>query len=165
MRRYLISALLMTVISACGQAEARPESESEPTATVQVPAKPTVLGTDKTGGAAIIYQRSGGIAGIAEMWTIYSDGRIVSGDGQESSVTPEEVSALLTEIEALGFFDLRESGGLLSTCRDCFIHQITVSSSERFNSIRVEAGGSEPEDQRLEIVEKIYEFVSGLSNY
>ena len=160
MRRYLISALLMTVITACGQAEARPESKSEPTATVQVPDKPTDSGASKSGGAVIIYERSGGFAGISEMWTIFPDGRVVSADGEEFTVPADEVAALLAAIEALGFFDMNNPSGLPSTCADCFVHQITVNSGERMNSITIQGRISDPEDPRAKILEEINNFLA-----
>jgi len=155
MRRYLISALLMTVITACGQAEARPESKSEPTATVQVPDKPTDSGASKSGGAVIIYERSGGFAGISEMWSIYADGRVVSGDGEEFTVPADEVAALQAEIEASGIFEMIGTSGLPSACADCFVHQITVSDGEKPNSITIQGGISNPEDPRAKILEEI----------
>lgn len=164
MRKYLLSGFLIVVISACAQAEAKHDLEVKPTATNELAASSTISSADKTGGAVIIYQRSGGLAGIAEEWRIYPSGLVVSGDGQENKVDPGEISALLSEIEALGFFEMRDSDRLSSSCRDCFVHQIIVSSGESINSIRVEGGVSDSEDQRLEIVKKINEFVSGLSN-
>lgn len=162
MRRYLISAALIALMSACAQAEARPEPVSEPTATVQVPAKPTDSGAGKSGGAAIIYGRSGGIAGISEMWMIFPDGRVVSADGKVFAVPAVEVSALLAEIEDLGFFEISNPSGLPGTCADCFVHQITVNNGERLNSITVQGRISDPEDPRLKILEIISELLSSL---
>lgn len=102
-------------------------------------AEPSLEDTGKEqtaiGDAVIIYQRSGGFAGIHEQWTIYPDGRIMAGDGREWRVTPEQVERLLTEIEALGFFEMEGRYMPLNTCCDRFTYEITVRHGDTVNTV------------------------------
>lgn len=164
MRGVFVTAIVATLIAACTQAAAQLVPDVEPTLVNEITEPAMAEGHEKLGGAVILYQRSGGFAGISEQWTIYPDGRIVSGDGQERKVSAEEVSALLIEIGALGFFDLRDSGGLPNTCADCFSHQITASSDGGLNQITVAGAGYDPQDPRWQVVQKISDFISGLSS-
>lgn len=162
MMRLATLALWVALTAACGQQAAEPTHEADPRSTDQTPTPPTATPGDKAAGAAIIYQRSGGIAGLVEEWRIYPDGRVVSAEGKEHEVPPQEVSALLVEIEALGFFEMRDPGGLSATCADCFSHEITVSSGGKLNRITVAGGNYDPQDPRWQIVQKISDFVSAL---
>ena len=162
MMRLATLALLVVLAAACGQQGAKPTREAEPGSTDQTPRPPTATPGDRAAGAAIIYQRSGGIAGLVEEWRIYFDGRVVSAQGIEHQVPAEEVSALLAEIEALGFFEMRDSGGLSSICADCFSHEITVSNGGKLNRLTVAGGNYDPQDPRWQIVQVIGDFLSAL---
>lgn len=82
--------------------------------------------TDSLDGAVIIYQRSGGIAGMSERWVVYPDGRVLQPDGQIRHVPPEQVSTLLRKIESLGFFDMNDEYLPQNPCCDRFTHTLTV---------------------------------------
>lgn len=86
------------------------------------------------GDAVIIYQRSGGFAGVHEQWTVYPDGRITANDGREWQVAPERVKQLLADIEALGFFEMTGRYMPLNTCCDRFTYEITVRSGDRVHT-------------------------------
>jgi hypothetical protein len=92
--------------------------------------------TDKgsIGDAVIVYQRSGGFAGVHEQWTVYPDGRITASDGREWQVAPERVEQLLADIEALGFFEMSGRYMPLNTCCDRFTYEITVRSGDRVHT-------------------------------
>jgi hypothetical protein len=87
------------------------------------------------GDAVIIYQRSGGFAGVHEQWTVYPDGRITASDGREWQVAPERVDQLLADIEALGFFEMSGRYMPLNTCCDRFTYEITVRSGDRVHTV------------------------------
>jgi hypothetical protein len=119
-------------------------------------------GSDKLGGAAIVYERSGALAGISERWTIYTDGRIVSDQGQEYSVPPERVSSLLSEIESLGFFEMSDTSGRFSPCRDCFTYRITVSNHGRVRAVMAVDAATDTPAEFWQILERITDLVASL---
>ena len=83
-----------------------PQTAEPPT---PVELEDTGKGRAAIGDAVIIYERSGGIAGIMQTYEIYADGRTVIRDGDteiETRVSPNDVQTALTRIEELGFFDL-----------------------------------------------------------
>src|SRR3990170_256215 len=96
MQKQPISILLMVLLVACGQVREEATLETELPSPAELPATRIFPGSDKTGTAAIVYERNGGLAGISEEWTIYPDGRILSDQGEEYLVSPERVSSLLS---------------------------------------------------------------------
>jgi hypothetical protein len=95
-------------------------------------------------GAVIVFQRGGGFAGVAEQWVFFSDGRITNEKGDQKIVQADQVTALLDEFEAMGFFEMQISpgGGNFNTCKDCFTYQVTVTRGEKTNSITVQEGAA-----------------------
>lgn len=77
-------------------------------------------------GAVIDYHREGGIAGLIEGWTIFSDGRVVSLDGTEGRLSPQVVTELLTLIREAGFFEMAPSYIPQNVCCDRFSYRLTV---------------------------------------
>jgi hypothetical protein len=153
MKRTTIAILITILVSACGSSVSNPKST--PTS-IPVPEETDeVTGYDKLGGAVIVYKKSGGFAGVAEEWTIFPDGRIVSGEGHEYLLSENKISTLLSEIENLGFFEIKDPGQLLSDCRDCFAYQITVSIDERTKVVNAVDGQADPADAIWEIINLI----------
>lgn len=154
----LLLVLLMTVLfTACTPAlvPAKPSPRSNfspvsPLPATVPPAPDEESGEDtagKTGGAVIVYERSGGLAGVSDRWAVYPDGRVVSSEGQERWVTEQEVTELLDEIEALGFFEMQGSYGPLDACCDRFTYRITVVRGDEAKTVRaVEAEPDIPQE-------------------
>lgn len=76
--------------------------------------------------AALIFQRSGGFAGLDQQWIIYTDGRIDLPDGAQKQVDAGQVQTLLDTIQAANFFEMNESYVPLDNCCDRFTYSITV---------------------------------------
>lgn len=95
-------------------------------------------------GAVILFQQSGGFAGITEEWAIYADGRIVAGDGRVLQVEPAQVQQLLEEAEAIGFFQMKADYVPLDTCCDRFLYTLTVRSGECVHTVRALEGAEAP---------------------
>ncbi len=121
--------MLALLLAACAQevalvapTVASPLSTTSPLSTPTPPAaKKPSLPLD----AVIVYQRSGGLAGRTEEWTIYADGRVVSGDERTGQLSPQEVAELMRQIEAAGFGDWRDSYGSPACC-DRYTYRLTV---------------------------------------
>ncbi|HLC06222.1 MAG TPA: hypothetical protein VJK02_24555, partial [Anaerolineales bacterium] len=108
----------------------------------------------------IIYQRSGGLTGTSEQWTVYPDGRITSAQGPEYRVSPEHVSSLLKEIESSGFFEMSETSGRFSPCRDCFTYRITVSHEGQVRTVMAMDAAADTPAEFWQILERIRELVA-----
>lgn len=89
----------------------------------------------EAGSAVIIYERYGGLAGIFERWAIYLDGRVMTSDGHEWQLEPKQVEQLLSDIEALGFFELDDAYIPDNTCCDRLTHKLTVRRGDRVHTV------------------------------
>jgi len=83
----------------------------------------------------ITFHRSGGFAGLDQTFLIYADGRIVDGNGEERQVSPEQVAAVLHQIEATNFSELNDSYLPQDTCCDRFSYEITVQTPTQTKSV------------------------------
>lgn len=126
-----------------------PTATAIPVATATTPPK-SELPTE----AAIVYKRSGGIAGLDEMWTIYLDGSVAfashaQGEGPEKmyQADPAEVTALLDTLDTLGFFALTGKYLPLDTCCDRITYDIEARKGDQFNHVTTldAAPGTPPE--------------------
>jgi hypothetical protein len=111
-----------------------------------------------TGGAAIIVQRSGGIAGTSDQWAIFPDGRVLVGRTKELRVTPAAVTGLMASIERRGFFTLELARPV--PCPDCFTYTITVSSGGRVHSVSWVDGQKSVPQAALDVLDDINVFLS-----
>ena len=111
-----------------------------------------------TGGAAVIVQRSGGIAGTSDQWAIFPDGRVLVGRTNEFRVLPAAVTGLMASIERRGFFALEL--GRPAPCPDCYTYTITVSSGGRVHSVSWVDGQKGVPQVALDILDDINVFLS-----
>lgn len=109
----LIALLLTSLLAGCGSA-AGPGAAADP---------------------AIVYERSGGIAGAREEWAVYPDGRIVAPDDGKRTVPAPVVTGLVAGLEKAGFFELQDSYGAGGSCRDCFTVALTVRSGAKVKKV------------------------------
>ena len=155
-------AILTGLAGACGPAPAPLEQQAQASATNEPTATLVDVSTE-TANASIIYERTGGIAGITERWMIYLNGRVISGEGREYTADPEKVEALLSAIEQSGFFGWRQAGGLPGACRDCFVHSITLAAEGRLKTISATDGSSDVPEEFWELVDSIRRFLTAVA--
>ena len=112
MKRIWIAALLAVLaLAACTPGDKiTPAPLVTGAADATTPLPPGTM--PATGGAAVIVQRSGGIAGTSDQWAIFPDGRVLVGRTNEFRVLPAAVTGLMASIERRGFFAL-EMGQLV----------------------------------------------------
>ena len=128
-------------------------------AATSTPVSPTA---DPTGGVVILFQRSGGLLPADLQWAVYSDGRVVTGKGEQGAVPAAQVQALLAEIKGLGFFEFQDSYGLAAVCNDCYTYSITVNDSGRVKTVVAVDGAAGTPGAVLSIVEAIEAFLPDL---
>jgi hypothetical protein len=90
--------------------------------------------------AILIYERSGGLAGLTELWVVYDDGRVATGDGREFYVTPEEVAGIVSKAKALGFFDMANEYIPKNTCCDRLSYSITIQGQHGMHTVETMDG-------------------------
>ncbi len=97
-------------------------------------------------GAAIVFQKSGGSSCVDQLFGIYPDGRVVGDDGQqqlEAQVEPEVVSALVANLEGLGWFTDEMYTTWHHPCGECFTYTVTVTSGDETKTIGAVDGGTD----------------------
>ena len=129
-------------------APSQPVSEPYPGPAPEIPA-----------GTAILYRRSGGLAGISEEWVIYPNGRIVSLQKKEWRVTEAKVTELLTKLETLGFFELKGKFVPVDQCCDRFLYTLFAQRNEKSNTITVLQGVSNTPQSVWEALAAVSQFI------
>ena len=125
--------------------------EVEPAGTSTAVSTPTIAPN-----TAVIFKRSGGLAGVAEQWVIFVNGRVETNSTQTAQLTAEEVNLLLNSLTSAGFFELENSYLPEDTCCDRFLYEITALQSSTFHTVTtLEATPDMPESlqQSLNLIE------------
>jgi hypothetical protein len=138
--------LFLPFLSGCNVETAHaPEDEMD--VIEELVATPTAAATATfMPNTAVIFKRSGGLAGLDEEWIIFTDGRIETNSTIQSQLTAEEVEQLLHSLEVLGFFELEGSYLPKDTCCDRFLYEITaVQASEDQTVVTLESTPDMPE--------------------
>ena len=96
-------------------------------------------GLEEAGEPVIIFNQTGGFAGVDLTWSIYANGLIVTPDGEELFVDPAAVDALLEIIAQAGFFELVQPKPS-NICCDFFTFALAVSNGDMENVITYNDG-------------------------
>ena len=133
MKRCYIVFTLMVVLTGCAVATApvpgvAPTPETVWTSPVS-PLSPLAL-PPSSGGAVIIYERDGGIAGTHDVWRIYPDGRVEAASkakgNTQAQLPPSTVSQVVKRIVDGGFFELQDAYLPANRGADRFTYKLTV---------------------------------------
>ena len=163
MKKFFLLIALLGLLMAC-----QPQtSVQEPTATSgleqgvqkQDTADLPVFGE----GTVIIYQKTGGFAGVSEQWTFLADGRIVDAEGVERQAAVEAIETLLTTIEAGGFFEMKASYIPRNTCCDRFTYRLTVRSGGKEHTVATLDAAPDTPPALWEILDGVQEMTQALS--
>ncbi|MFZ0547471.1 MAG: hypothetical protein WAM60_18640 [Candidatus Promineifilaceae bacterium] len=114
-----------------------PTETAVPTAT-ETPPENTPEGTipesvEFPDGAVIIFTRTGGFAGFNDTWVFYEDGRATLNGVDQSKLTPEKISDVMNQLEALGFFEISYFTEPGTICCDFFDYTIAARTPEMQN--------------------------------
>ena len=159
-----IVGLALVLTAGCASAaETAPKLET-PTRQNQPPVPSATPTPDsRSSGAAITLDRSGGIAGISERWTIYGDGTVIGPAGEEARVPAGDVKQLLADIEAAGFFEWPPRPRSLQSCADCFTYSLTVEYEGKANRIMLVDGETGAPEEAWTILERILGVLESVS--
>ena len=139
-----------------GAVPASPTSPSMPGSSVPDSGE---LPKDMPPDAVLVYHRSGGIAGIDEVWTIYSDGRITKDRGGEWQAPAERVTALLQAIDELGFFNMQASYMPADTCCDRFSYELAVRNKGQEHQVITMDGAPGTPEAFWQILTEVQRFL------
>jgi len=168
MFKVIASSLLIIALAGCATLPAEapaptetPAPSATPGATATTPPK-----SELPGEAVIVYKRSGGIAGLDEMWTIYPDGNVAfaahaQGEGPERlyQVEAAEVAALVDTLDTLGFFALTGNYMPLDTCCDRITYDIEARSGDLVNHVVTLDAAPNTPPELWQAIDALNEFV------
>lgn len=144
--RNLFPTLLLTLLlAACTTPTAEPPA---PTPTDAPAADPELDGV-------LIFEKSGGIAGIQEGYVIHEDGRILQVNGEPLESQPDLAPRLFADVADLGFYEMRSSYVPEDTCCDRFTYIISVQDDGRTHNVTtIDDAPDEPVELR-QLIAKI----------
>ncbi len=136
MKRPIWILLVLLLAVSCGTTIA-PNPTAVPTS------KPIPTGAGSAGPVVIEVERTGGIAGTLQWWKVYASGQVQMGPQAATyQFPPEDVSNMVDQVIAAGFFDLENAYGTSSSCRDCFSTKITVTSGGKIKTVAIVEGAA-----------------------
>jgi hypothetical protein len=100
------------------------------------------------GDAVILYQKSGGFAGVNESWWIYADGRLRDKDGNEWQLPTQAVETFLANSKKAGLAQLSANFLPEGFCCDQFIYGLIVRQDDGIYQV-VTADGLDTTPQEL----------------
>jgi hypothetical protein len=113
--------------------------------------------------AAVVFEQTGGFAGVQITYHIYDDRPMERLDGpagpdqriEAVPVDPAAVDRLLADLEQAGFFELSSDASSEIPCCDFFVYQLTAQAGSQKNTVTVVETGdnqSAPEWQYVDLV-------------
>ncbi len=97
-------------------------------------------------GAVIVFEKAGGSSCVDQLFGVYPDGRVVGDDGTqqlEAQVEPEVVTALVANLEGLGWFTDDMYTTWHHPCGECYTYSVTVTSGDETKTIGAVDGGTD----------------------
>ncbi|MCC7353450.1 MAG: hypothetical protein IT330_06800 [Anaerolineae bacterium] len=134
-RLALLVVWVALLLVACGPATSPPPTDEGISRLTPTPAPGEEAtpgkGGEESKGLLLVYERSGGIAGVQQVYEIHADGRVVTKDDRQAASTTIQMDAasvkdLVMAIERAGFFDLKETYLPINKCCDRMTYRITV---------------------------------------
>lgn len=125
---WLVFLLSLPLISGCNVETAHAPEDGIPETPTPAPTATYETNT------AVIFKRTGGMAGLNEEWIIFTDGRVQTNTNIQPQLSPEDVSQLLSSLDSAGFFSLNGSYLPEDTCCDRFFYEITAVQDTTFHT-------------------------------
>ncbi len=105
-------------------------------------------------GALILFRRSGGIAGQTQMWTLYSDGRVVDASGAAERIDPTFINTAMQSIRSAGFFDMQPQYGI-GPAPDAYTYTLTVRDGDQVKTVTTFDGAAEAPAQLTDLLQTV----------
>ena len=131
------------VLASCARQAAPPTSPLAPVS----PLLPLQLPPESK--AVITYERHGGLAGVQNVWRIYSDGRVEFSSKNKPTIETQlpagVVDNALQQIADSGFFALAGEYMPDNRCCDLFTHTLTVTRGQTTKTVLPLDGAEQPQ--------------------
>jgi hypothetical protein len=164
MIKSLCLITMILFLAGCASPAQSPDTNKGPLDSVKTPtvtpSSGPILQTPDQGGAVIILEQSGGIAGISKKWTIYADGRVLSDNQAEFTLAASRVDTTLADIRKLGFFEMQADYSIGSKCMDCFLYTVTVNSNGSSKTVAGVAGDAGTPAKFMDVIGEINSLIS-----
>ncbi len=144
--RQTIFVGAMVCLTACASSgSAQPQGHS-PLASSPLPTAEWSMPDSDT---MIIFERSGGIAGVQETWRFFGDGRAVreerrKGAREQMQLSADVVNDAVQRIVEGGFMDLAEEYVPDNPCCDRFTYRLTVVSGGTVKTVTTMDAAAQP---------------------
>ena len=155
-RRYLAGAAVVVVavigVSLVGPLTTSPESsvdgngQAASGACQAGEARADEAAALQADGAVIVFEKAGGSRCVDQLFGVFPDGRVVGDDGTEqleAQVEPDVVSALVANLEGLGWFTDEMYTTWHHPCGECYTYSVTVTSGDQTKTIGAVDGGTD----------------------
>ena len=172
MSLMLLAALALAACATLPGQDTSPDFAPDQPTRTETPLPPSGEAQDKPSrvelpeGAVLEFRRSGGFAGLNEVWTLYADGRLTKEDDdeldarpQEWQVAPEQVTALLEKIVSLGFFELPAGSEPGAAGVDRFAYSLTLSYNDMRHTASAAEGGVEVPEALWQAIPEVQAFL------
>jgi len=152
-KQYTILIVLLLILVACtppGAGTPTP-TKTEPPTSPLAPASPLspLQLPPETPEVVITYERNGGIAGVENVWRIYTDGHVEfssrNNPTTETQLPAGAVDNAMKRITDSGFFELDDEYMPKNRCCDLFTHTITVIQGQTAKSVVTMDGAEYPQ--------------------
>jgi hypothetical protein len=108
---------------------------------------------------SVTYQRSGGLVGANDTWTIDPQGKVThQGSGASAQLTAAQLVELITAIRAANFIELQDSYVPKDTCCDRYEYTIIITTNGQSNTVRtIDASPTAPREltQLVDILNRL----------
>jgi hypothetical protein len=107
----------------------------------------------------LVYSRSGGFAGVNESWEIYSDGRVISKNGEVKMTSPEAARELLEQIHTADLLGLSQTNPKPVVCADCFTIELTLNNEGKQIHLSVVPESKDADPVAVLLVETVQNYI------
>ena len=163
MKKITVVLILFALVLTACKALGINAKEGEDVEVAKITPSPDQAAMELEAEPVIVFERGGGIAGVTEQWSIYATGKVSKQNGEELTVGPAQVTALLAAIQAAGFYDMKAgpSIGNPGSCKDCFTYKLTVNRDEKPYSITAQEGAKDIPEAFWNLIKQINDLVAG----
>lgn len=102
----------------------------------------------------LVYERSGGIAGVSVKWEFFSDGTVISGDGKEKKLDSATLQSLQAMFQMANMEKLTQAA-TPQPCADCFLVTLTWIDSGKTWRITLVPEAQNADTAALKLIESV----------
>lgn len=146
--RWVLALIVILWLTACASTTAS-VSRSQGISPLNSPTSTSTRSMAGPEGAVIIFERSGGLAGMHEVWRFYKDDHVIRADQRRNVVREAQlprgtVGEALERIVEAGFLDLANEYMPADRCCDRFTYRLTIVYEGSVKTVTTMDGAEQP---------------------